>query len=242
MLVEETVDVTLPWDRRPRGARHPLTTLRSGSPTSSSRWATRSPRGPRSRRSGSTSTRSTSAGPPGPRRAWTRSSSEPARPTPALVLRTAHLAGAGPGAAGRASRRSTWSCPGRIFRTDELDATHSRSSTRSRAWRSTRASPWPTCGHAGPLRRGDVRRRAAHPAPAALLPVHRAVRRVGPAVLRLPRRVRRRPGPALPDLQVGGLDRVGRLRHGQPAGADRLRHRPRRATPASRSAWASSAR
>ncbi len=27
MLVEETVDVTLPVDRRPRGARHPLTTL-----------------------------------------------------------------------------------------------------------------------------------------------------------------------------------------------------------------------
>ncbi|HET8717483.1 MAG TPA: phenylalanine--tRNA ligase subunit alpha [Nocardioidaceae bacterium] len=26
MLVEETVDVTLPWDRAPRGARHPLTT------------------------------------------------------------------------------------------------------------------------------------------------------------------------------------------------------------------------
>jgi phenylalanyl-tRNA synthetase alpha chain len=27
MLVEETVDVTLPWDRTPRGARHPLTTI-----------------------------------------------------------------------------------------------------------------------------------------------------------------------------------------------------------------------
>ncbi len=27
VLVEETVDVTLPWDRHPRGARHPLTTL-----------------------------------------------------------------------------------------------------------------------------------------------------------------------------------------------------------------------
>ena len=27
MLVEETVDVTLPWDRQPAGARHPLTTL-----------------------------------------------------------------------------------------------------------------------------------------------------------------------------------------------------------------------
>ncbi len=27
VLLEEAVDVTLPWDRRPRGARHPLTTL-----------------------------------------------------------------------------------------------------------------------------------------------------------------------------------------------------------------------
>ena len=27
MLAEETVDVTLPWDRTPVGARHPLTTL-----------------------------------------------------------------------------------------------------------------------------------------------------------------------------------------------------------------------
>ncbi len=27
VLVEEAVDVTLPWDRNPRGARHPLTTL-----------------------------------------------------------------------------------------------------------------------------------------------------------------------------------------------------------------------
>ncbi|MFF5294819.1 phenylalanine--tRNA ligase subunit alpha [Paractinoplanes globisporus] len=27
VLVEERVDVTLPWDRRPRGARHPITTL-----------------------------------------------------------------------------------------------------------------------------------------------------------------------------------------------------------------------
>jgi phenylalanyl-tRNA synthetase alpha chain len=27
MLVEETVDVTVPWDREPQGARHPLTTI-----------------------------------------------------------------------------------------------------------------------------------------------------------------------------------------------------------------------
>jgi len=27
VLVEETVDVTLPWDRQPAGARHPVTTV-----------------------------------------------------------------------------------------------------------------------------------------------------------------------------------------------------------------------
>jgi phenylalanyl-tRNA synthetase alpha chain len=27
VLVEESVDVTLPWDRTPRGARHPVTTI-----------------------------------------------------------------------------------------------------------------------------------------------------------------------------------------------------------------------
>ena len=35
-----------------------------------------------------------------------------------------HLAGAGPHDARPASRRSTWSAPGRVYRTDELDATH----------------------------------------------------------------------------------------------------------------------
>ena len=36
---------------------------------------------------------------------------------------------------------------------------------------------------------------------------------------------------AVPHLQGRGLDRVGRLRRGQPARADRLRHRRRDATP-----------
>ena len=35
-------------------------------------------------------------------------------------------------------------CPGRVYRTDELDATHTRCSTRSRAWWWTRASRWRT--------------------------------------------------------------------------------------------------
>ena len=57
MLVEETVDVTLPWDR---STKVPGTRSRcspSASPTSSWRWAGRSPRARSSRPSGSTSTR-----------------------------------------------------------------------------------------------------------------------------------------------------------------------------------------
>ena len=35
-------------------------------------------------------------------------------------------------------------CPGRTFRADELDATHSRYSTKSKAWSLIKASPWRT--------------------------------------------------------------------------------------------------
>ena len=120
------VDVTLPWDRRPRGARHPLTTLmeRIGDlfvgmgyeiaegPEVELEWANfdalnippdHPARGlmdtfyvaPRRRHRGL-----------GPGAAH------------------AHLAGAGAHDADPHSRRSTSSCPGRVYRTDELDATH----------------------------------------------------------------------------------------------------------------------
>src|SRR5690606_23060703 len=65
------------------------------------------------------------------------------------------------------------------------------------------------------------------PVPPAVLPVRRAVGRGGHAVLRVPGRVRRAGRRPVPDLQLGGLDRAGRLRHGQPARAGGLRRRPR---------------
>ena len=86
VLTEETVDVTLPADRAPHGARHPITTLPSAWPTSSSAWGTRWPRARRSRRSGTTSTHSTSG--PTTRRAASR--------TPSSSPRTGSPAGAGP--------------------------------------------------------------------------------------------------------------------------------------------------
>ena len=61
VLAEERVDVTLPWDRIPRGARHPLTTLTERIADIFVGMGYEVADGPSSRRSGSTSTRSTSA-------------------------------------------------------------------------------------------------------------------------------------------------------------------------------------
>src|SRR6185437_8044430 len=76
------------------------------------------------------------------------------------------------------------------------------------------------------LRGRHVRRGAADPAAAGLLPVHRAVRRRVHGVPRLPRRLHQAGRRALPGVPVPGLDRDRRLRDGQPARAGRLRHRP----------------
>src|SRR5215467_9884175 len=77
------------------------------------------------------------------------------------------------------------------------------------------------------LRPGDVRRGPAHQAAARLLPVHRAVRRRVDAMSRLPWRVGQPRRAAVPCLQVTGLDRDRRLRHGQPPRSRGVRHRPR---------------
>src|SRR5262245_5275841 len=118
-LVEESVDVTLPWDRHPRGARHPLTTLmeRIGDlfvgmgyeiaegPEAELEWANFD--------------------------ALNISPDHPARTmmdtfyvdVPGLVLRT-HTSPVQ--ARTMLARRPPIYivCPGRVYRTDELDATH----------------------------------------------------------------------------------------------------------------------
>lgn len=122
MLVEETVDVTLPWDRTPVGARHPLTTLseRIGDvfvgmgwevaegPVVEAEWLNFD---------------ALNLGPDHPARTmqdtfWM----EPA--DNAIVLRT-HTS---PVQARTMLTREPpiyVVCPGRVFRTDEFDATHS---------------------------------------------------------------------------------------------------------------------
>ena len=119
--------------------------------------------------------------------------------------------------------------PGRVYRTDELDATHTPGLPPGRGpGRRPRASPWRTCAARSTTSPGRCSAPdARHPLAAALLPVHRAVGGVRRLVPRAPRR------PA--------LGRVGRLRHGQPAGAASPAASTRRSTPGSRSAWASSA-
>jgi phenylalanyl-tRNA synthetase alpha chain len=122
ILVEETVDVTLPWDPRPRGARHPLTTLSerisdvflamgwevADGPVVEAEWLNFD---------------ALNLGPDHPARTmqdtfWM----DP--PENAIVLRT-HTS---PTQARTMLTRTPpiyVVCPGRVFRTDEYDATHS---------------------------------------------------------------------------------------------------------------------
>jgi phenylalanyl-tRNA synthetase alpha chain len=121
MLAEETVDVTLPWDRAPQGARHPLTTLQelvsdvfvamgwevAEGPELEAEWLNFD---------------ALNLGPDHPARTmqdtiWL----EPA--DGGLVLRT-HTSPVQ--ARTMLSRQPPIYviCPGRVFRTDELDATH----------------------------------------------------------------------------------------------------------------------
>jgi len=122
MLVEETVDVTLPWDREPVGARHPITTFSeriadvfvamgweiAEGPVVEAEWLNFD---------------ALNLGPDHPARTmqdtfWT----EPAEQN--VVLRT-HTS---PVQARTMLTRKPpiyVACPGRVFRTDEYDATHS---------------------------------------------------------------------------------------------------------------------
>ena len=129
-------------------------------------------------------------------------------------------------------------CPGKVFRTDELDATHTPvfhqveglvvdkglTMAHLKGTLDHFAAAMFGAGHASP---GCARRSSRSPSRAPS----------STCLLRLPGR-----RPRLPHLQGHRLDRVGWLRHGQPERAARLRHRPRASTPASRSAWASSGR
>ena len=124
----------------------------------------------------------------------------------------------------RVPRATRWTQPIRPF------------SIRSRAWWSIRASRMSDLkGTLDAFAQAPVRRRDRNPLPPLLLPLHRAERRGRPHLHLLPRQ-------GLPHVQGHGLDRGAGLRHGQPQGADNVRHRSRTNTPAlpSASAWSAS--
>ncbi len=143
VLVEEAVDVTLPWDRvaarRPAPADHPHGADRRRV----RRDGLRGRRRPRGRgrvvqlRRAEHAARTTPRAP-----CRTRSSSSP----PGLRRRAAHphLAGADPHACCAASRRSTWSARAGSTAPTSWTRRTRRCSTRSRGWSSTRASRWRT--------------------------------------------------------------------------------------------------
>jgi hypothetical protein len=212
MLVEETVDVTLPTGRHPRGSRHPITLMSdyiadlfvamgwevAEGPVVEAEWLNFD---------------ALNLGPDHPARTmqdsfWTQPADDH------LVLRT-HTS---PVQARTMLSRTPpiyVICPGRVFRTDEFDATHSPMFHQVEGLVIDEGI---TMAHL----KGTLDHFAEQ---MFVLPVHRALGRGRPGLLRLPRAAR--PGRAVPHLQGRGLDRVGRLRRGEPAGAHRLRCRCR---------------
>ena len=202
MLVEESVDVTLPYDRDPRGARHPLTTImeRINDVFIAMGWEV--------------------AEGPEVEAEWLNfdalnlGDDHPARsmqdtfflePEDAGVVLRTHTS--------PVQARSMLTrdlpiyvvCPGRTYRTDELDATHTPVFHQVEGLAVDKGlTDGPPQGHPRPLRGGDVRRRHHDPVPTVVLPVHRAVRRGRPDLLRLPRRRARRRSPAAPAVARAG--------------------------------------
>ena len=224
ILVAETIDVTLPTDRAPVGARHPITIISEqvADVFVAMGWEV-------------------AEGPEVETEHFNFDALNFLPDHPARTMQdTFHIAPEGSRQVLRTHTspvqvRSMLSrevpiyvvCPGRTFRTDELDTTHTPvfSSGRGPGRRQGPDHGAPA-RDTGCIRQGVVRPRHPYPHAPQLLPVHRAVgrgRRVVPE-----QEGRRR------------LGRVGRLRHGQPEGAARQRYRPRESTPDSRSAWASS--
>ena len=176
-LEGEAVDVTAVASRWRKGARHPSACSWRPWATSSWAWAGRSRRARSSRTSGSTSTRSTSTRTTRPAPCRTPSSSTRSTRTCCCARTPARCRSA---RCSPASCRSTSSRPGKVFRTDELDATHTPVFHQIEGLAIdkglTMAHLRGTLEH---LARADVRRRGADPPAPQLLPVHRAERRAG---------------------------------------------------------------
>ena len=240
VLVEETVDVTAPPARLPVGARHPLTTAqeRAVDVFVAMGWEL-------------------AEGPEVEHEWFNFDALNFPRDHPAREMQdTLFVAPEGSGLVMRTHTspvqvRSLLTrelpvyvvCPGRVYRADALDATHSPVFGQLEGLcvdeGITMAHLRGTLDAYASAMFGDG---PAHPVPPVVLPLHRAVRRARRAVLRLPRRVRRAGRRALPGLLERGLDR-GRA---AAAWSTRTCSSPAASTPsataASRSAWAWSGR
>ena len=224
MLVEETVDVTLPYDRAPQGARHPLTTLmeRIGDVFVAMGWEVAE--GPEVEAEWlNFDALNLGRGPPGPLHAGHVLPRARGR-----RRRAAHAHVAGPGAqhARPATPPIYVICPGRTFRTDELDATHTPGLPPGRGARGRQGpDDGPPQGHPRPLRRRRCSATASRPG---------SGRRTSRSPSRPPRSTwsassaaasaRRRVLPHLPGegwIEWGGCGVVN------PRVLRRLRHRPR---------------
>ena len=136
VLADEAVDVTLPWDRVPRGARHPLTQLSEQIADVFVAMGYEVAEGPEVEASW-LNFDALNFGKDHPARTMQDTFYLGAGEQSGLVLRT-HTS---PVQARTLLHRDLpvyVVCPGRTYRTDELDATHTRCSPRSKAW------PWTT--------------------------------------------------------------------------------------------------
>ena len=234
----DPVDVTVPRRPAPAGCTPPHRAgLRAGRRHLRRPWAGRSPRAPRWSPSGSTSTPSTSAPDHPARQMQDTFFVDP--PDAGLVLRT-HTSPVQVRTMLESEPPIYVVCPGKMFRTDELDATHTPvfhqveglavdEGTDDGAPQGQRSTPFVARAvRRGHRRPGCARRTSRSPS--------RAPRSTAAAS------ICHGAGPGLPHLRRHRLDRVGRLRHGQPQGAHARAASTPTATPASPSAWASSAR
>ena len=221
MLVEETVDVTLPTSRRPAGSRHPLTMLSEDiadvflalgwevaeGPVVEAEWLNFD---------------ALNLGPDHPARTmqdtiWT----EPADHHVVLRTHTSPVQ-----ARTMLSRKPPIHvvCPGRVYRTDPYDATHSPMFHQVEGLvvdeGITMAHLKGTLDHFAASMFGDGITTRFRP---SYFPFTEPSAEVD-LVCFVCRGV---DSGGLPHLPRRGLDRVGRLRRGQPAGADRVRHRRR---------------
>ena len=218
ILTEEAVDTCRGPPRRRVGATPDRACHRAGGRHLRRAWAGRSPRVPRSRASGSTSTPSTSAPTTRPARCRTPSSSSRRR-AGSCCARTPRRSRSARCSTG--SRRST-SPRGKVFRTDELDATHTPAFHQ---FEGLAVDEGITMAHLkGSLDRLAASCSATAPRPGCARPTSRSPSPAprSTALLHLPRRPTR-----LPHLQGHRLDRGRWLRHGQPPRAHGIRHRPR---------------